>query len=345
MVRVFRKTKTLFTHINVWLWWHLPIGRQGKELIKTIVFTSMPFIFRRTRPYKNWKYSRLMGTHGFSVQPSDFPAHWPLHRIDTANVKSTCTSVDAIQPLGIVIHAYHTDLLQQLLHVIGVFKKTDCKLFVSTTQDNYQAVASVMQESGFKYHLESYENRGRDILPFLKLSAMAIEQGYRLLLKLHTKKLNHRLSGKIWRKELYDKLLNPVSVKRILEVFEKSPKVGLLGPSGHIVPMGLYYGSNARTIGYLSYRLGLDTQTLRELNFVAGSMFYIRSQALQPLLDLKLSDDLFEEEQGQSDGTMAHAVERIFAASNHVAGFGLADSTSRPEQINAYITKDHRFTW
>ncbi len=144
---------------------------------------------------------------------------------------------------------------------------------------------------------------------------------------------------------MYDKLLKPVNAKMILEVFEKNPEVGLLGPSGHIVPMGLYYGSNARAIGYLAYRLGLETQTLRELNFVAGSMFYIRPQALQPLLDLKPGDDLFEEEQGQHDGTMAHAVERIFAVSNHVAGFMLADTTAAPGRVGYKETKDHRFTW
>lgn len=42
-------------------------------------------------------------------------------------------------------------------------------------------------------------------------------------------------------------------------------------------------------------------------------MFWARVQAIKPILDLKLNSDDFEAELGQTDGTMAHAVERIFS--------------------------------
>ena len=43
----------------------------------------------------------------------------------------------------------------------------------------------------------------------------------------------------------------------------------------------------------------------------AGSFFWARTRYLQPLFDLELTDTDFPEEMSQSDGALAHAVERM----------------------------------
>src|SRR5262249_13012858 len=55
--------------------------------------------------------------------------------------------------------------------------------------------------------------------------------------------------------------------------------------------------------------------------FPSGSMFWARSAALRPLLDLNLSYGDFPEEAGQIDGTPAHAIERLYYYACERAGF------------------------
>lgn len=85
----------------------------------------------------------------------------------------------------------------------------------------------------------------------------------------------------------------------------------------------------------------LDKQHL--LEFPSGSMFWGRSAALRPLLDLQLQFADFPEEAGQIDGTLAHAIERTILYFTELAGFRwakiLSDSTAYPVRKVVLQTK------
>jgi hypothetical protein len=94
----------------------------------------------------------------------------------------------------------------------------------------------------------------------------------------------------------------------------------MVGPDGHFVPMSTYIGSNEERVLMIGRRLGLtDTQILNQ-GFFAGTMFVARVSGLVPLMELAFSDDEFELETGQIDGTFAHAMERGFSLSVLTAG-------------------------
>ena len=68
-------------------------------------------------------------------------------------------------------------------------------------------------------------------------------------------------------------------------------------------------------------------------------MFWARLEALRPLLDAHLDDWEFEPEQGQVDGTLAHALERMFMLAADSAGYRAvttAELGGRPDSNRHY---------
>jgi lipopolysaccharide biosynthesis protein len=165
--------------------------------------------------------------------------------------------------------------------------------------------------------------------------------GYGQVCKIHAKRSLHRQDGDRWRQEFLGRMLGSRSeVKKIVSAFEKHPDIGMVGPAGHWLAYSRYWGhpgSPARTQGLLEH-LGISL-SLHELCFFAGSMFWCRPAAMDPLLaHIQLED--FEEEEGQTDGTLAHALERVFAASCQAAGLRVTD-TQTPAAVQEPIPEYH----
>ncbi len=177
------------------------------------------------------------------------------------------------------------------------------------------------------YHKDTYiyrcKNRGRDVAPFLRMYSAAVRHPYHQALKLHTKKSKHRQDGNKWRLDLYQKLIGtPELVQTITKLFAKdtTPRLGIIAPDGHVVSSEYYLASNKENIEKLA-RIANLSYFGEEFRFVAGSMFWFRMESLLPLSLLGLRIDDFDPEQGQVDGTLAHALERIFGLLMYKTGY------------------------
>jgi lipopolysaccharide biosynthesis protein len=230
----------------------------------------------------------------------------------------------------VVIHAYYPEVFGEILEYIQQISHIPLKLYISTPVGRGEDIRARLAGSQLDYHLQEFPNHGRDVLPFLKLLPRILEDGFATLVKVHTKKSTHRQDGDNWRRDLYSKLLSPQALADALSDFASDSTLGILGPAGHVVPMSFYWGSNALAVEKLACRLGISPAELSRASFVAGTMFFAKIDALLPLMNLALSDEDFESEAGQVDGTFAHALERAIAISTHAAGLKLRSCDGTP---------------
>lgn len=250
------------------------------------------------------------------------------------------TDGDGGRRIAIVIHAYYPEILEEIVDFVAALPRRH-KLFVTTTPDKYAETLARLEASGRDYSIRVFPNRGRDVLPFLKMLPAIEAEGFEYLIKVHTKRSPHREDGDTWRRDLYGKLLDNAAVEAALTAFEEDVSLGLVGPDRHFVAMSTYIGSNEGKILDIGHRLGLSESQIRDQGFFAGTMFMARTSALRPLMRLGFSDDDFEVEAGQIDGTFAHAIERGIALS--VGACGLRHSTNTDLRGPAVINDRYGF--
>ena len=174
-------------------------------------------------------------------------------------------------------------------------------------------------------------NRGRDLAPIL-VRFKDVIRSYDLMLHMHSKRSSHSPNSFLWRRYLFETLFGDVpTIESVLDAFRQNQTLGMVGAS-HFAAIRNFvsWGLNFKRARELADRIGFELKERGPLDFPSGSMFWARTAALRPLVDLDLTEDDFEIEQGQLDGTLAHVIEHLFYYCCEWAGFTWA-RISRPE--------------
>ncbi|KST59837.1 hypothetical protein AO398_16300 [Methylobacterium sp. GXS13] len=217
----------------------------------------------------------------------------------------------------VVVHAFYVDVFEELLPHLGRgIPRFD--LLVSTDQpDKKAALEAAAERAGLadRCRVVLVENRGRNFGPLVTVFAPDILR-YDYVLHVHTKKsLFSGAEQTRWRDEIYRALFaNAACARLAVALLDEDPQIGLFFPetSKHIVYWAHTWLANIGAGYGLLDRLGLRYDGFDEyLDYPVGGMFWARVDALRPLLTAGLTPHDFPEEHGQTDGTLAHAIERV----------------------------------
>ena len=220
-----------------------------------------------------------------------------------ANVPSTQTRV------VVFVHVHYLEIWQEITQALADRMDVDFWLVVtSSLTAELPAPNTPRLRSMIKLLVE---NRGRDILPFL--TALEKAGDFDIGIKLHTKKSPQRSDGGAWRVELLDKLLPRQGVGAFLENLSADRRIGFVAPDGFSLSVAPWIFVNRPPMDRAMAALGhvLQESDFENAFFAAGSMFWFRRAALAELATPVIRS-LFEREDGQLDGTIAHGMERLF---------------------------------
>lgn len=241
----------------------------------------------------------------YSLNPAN-KSSFPLYGIENSKMKK----------IAVVVHLYYIDLWPEIQERLD-FITEQFDLFV-TLNERDKEFEPTLSNAAVRIRTFVLPNRGRDVLPSLYVVQRIRSAGYEYVLKLHSKKSKHRIDGSTWFDSVLDSLLpNSKTISEIIVALNRKD-VGIIGPNHHLVSLKRNMGSNSITLTNLIQQTHDNVVADKVIShpenypYFGGTMFWSRMDALDPILDLCLMPDDFQPENGQLDGTMAHALERMF---------------------------------
>jgi lipopolysaccharide biosynthesis protein len=241
------------------------------------------------------------------------------------------------EPIALTAHVFYKEFATEIISALESISKVS-KVYISTPSEEIkEQLDSFLSTSGYQFDVRVTPNTGRNFGPLL------VEFSKELLLEksfihVHSKKSLHSPEfAEDWLSRNTKLLLTESGIQRIRGLTQSYPQIGL----AFVDASDLLYGTNFRwgrsiTMAheFFAKRQGFEEiKWYGKLSFPAGGMFWVKTEAIRPLLEIDWSYEMFPLEGGQMDGTLQHAIERIIGQLPLSQGFKQA----------AYIKSQDRF--
>ena len=292
--------------------------------------TNGYFFINSWNNYDDGNYLEPDEIYGFSLINSFSKALFNLPLNDNKNNIFYLSNKSLI---AIQVHLYYEDLLEEIINKTNnIPLKFD--LFITMISslekiklDQYLKTFSKAN----KYEIKTVENKGRDILPLIIQMKNKIKN-YKYLCHLHTKKSKHKKNlGEQWRNYLYENLLgSKIIITEILSDFEHYEKLGFIFPEPYYeiiknifdfnnIEFGLHR-KNKKYMNYVLNKIFPGYEIGNNLIFPLGNMFWAKVNSIHQIFKIRFLKK-FPKELNQTDGTIMHAIERIWLYLVKLNGF------------------------
>jgi rhamnosyltransferase len=176
------------------------------------------------------------------------------------------------------------------------------------------------------------ENRGREITAhFIELKSVVNQYDY--ICFAHDKKTNYLkpyMVGESFSYHCFENVLaSPLYVENIITTFQDNPRLGMLVPPPPIhadftIVLGNEWQNNFENVQLLAKKLNIKVDIHRDKPPISplGGIYWYRSEALKILFDADFQyDDFPKEPVKDNDGTIMHALERVYQLAAQESGF------------------------
>lgn len=251
--------------------------------------------------------------------------------------------------IALVMHLYFEDLLEDSYRRVSAMPEgADVYLTTDTEQKRQTILKKFKELPCHKLEVRLIKNRGRDVSSLLT-GVKDVIMDYDIVCFAHDKKTAQVKPGTVGASFAYKCFENTLSSKayvaNVIHTFVENPRLGMLSPpepnhSTFFWTTGYEWGPNFKVAKKLADELGLTVPISEDKPPVAplGTMFWFRPAALKPLYAKDWEYEDFPPEPNKNDGTLLHAIERIYPYAVQEAGYypaiGMTDKFAAIEYGN-----------
>ena len=225
--------------------------------------------------------------------------------------------------IGVVLHMFYAELAPEFASIFSYLDPAiPIMLTTDTAEKRDQIVQAFSRRTDWTVEVRLVENRGLDV-GALVTGFSDRYNDFDLLVFLHSKMTPRSNIGAGWRRTLLEGLVGSDTVVRsIRAVFETEPRTGMVFCQ-HYEPIRTWTGwqRNFPAAKRIARQWGLRLRRQGEMDFPSGGLFWTRPAAIRPILDLGLVAGDFPPGRETLDGSISHAIERLYALAAERAGY------------------------
>ena len=234
--------------------------------------------------------------------------------------------------LALVMHLYYPDKLGESCSFAARFPAQTHVVITTSDEEKKKKILAAFSNSKFtSLDVRVIANRGRDVSALLVGAAEVFDE-YDYVCFFHDKKTLQTKPGSIgagFAYRLQENLFATADyVCNMIQLFHRNHRLGMVSPPAphhgeYFFTLGTDWGPNYDKTRELARRLGFHAPIAEDRMPVTalGTCFWFRGKALKPLSDHHWKYEDFPPEPNNADGTILHAIERIYSFACVEAGY------------------------